>query len=195
MHKPFEITIGGLFIELSGVIVLPNGEEEFTGSLDLRQCPPNSSLENRVVLRGTPENGITVEVLEHLFKDEKMQLLTPFHNRNGIRKFSGKNDLYVVLERGKERQICVICHRAFHPLNRMYWEAGRTSRQLPTEKSADKPLVQHMDLSAARPSEPSNNKGNGHGEEPNSVPAPELKPGEDPANWEAAGREIGIRHN
>jgi hypothetical protein len=153
MFKFFADKIGGVMIELSGNVVTgvldKDKKDNYTWFLpDARKCEENiSSFENFVRLTGTLDDGVTVEVLEHLYQDNKMGIAEPFFNRNGVKEYSVKNDLYVIFRKEKVRQIYVICHRYFQPLERTRWETGNPDL-LPMERVAKKPLVQHMDLSA-----------------------------------------------
>lgn len=154
MFKAFTDNIGGVLVELFGNVVTQvtgRPQDNFMGILfNPRKFEGHVSIENFLRLTGTPEEGVTINVLEHLFQDNKMGIAEPMFNRGGIKEFSKPYDLYVVFEKDNDRRIYVICHRLLQPLDRTVWEAGITDL-LPTERAAKKPLAQHMDLSGIKP--------------------------------------------
>ena len=153
MDKPYEAVNGRIIVELCGLVTLNDekGENFELSCGDFRPWDHKDALlqrtENCAVVAGT-QDGIAVRVYEHLHKEKAMKELDPYYNRDGVKKFAGQNDVYVVLTNQEgERRIYVIAHR-FFPTRVVDWEAG-TCRNLPVEtgKRPDKPLSQPLDLS------------------------------------------------
>lgn len=169
MNKPFRIDLAGVGVELGGNTVIldkDNQKEDRPGELFdfFRSKEHVSHTENYAVLRGNPENGVMVEVLEHVFRDDTMITVLPFSTKNGTSKFSSQNDLYVVFSKDREHRIFVVCHRKF-PTGIIFWDAG-TRKKLPAEKSEGKPLTAHPELPAELAPK---NGGDGHGEQSDIV--------------------------
>jgi len=155
MEKAFLAEVGALDIELGGNVVLSDGENvlDFLCGFFEPWKNKNASvekIENYAVLTGH-QDGIVVGVYEYLHKDKAMKELTPFYNRDGVKKFAAENDVYVVLTKDSDRRIYVIAHRSF-PTRKMVWEAGQC-RYLPPElgRRNEKPLTQRMDLVKTEP--------------------------------------------
>lgn len=149
MEKPFEDKRDKPFIVLEGLVVIEGRDDFFCGLFEPWRMKGAAieRIENHVTIEGY-QAGIDVKVFEHLHLIREMKELTPYHNRNGIKKFAAQNDVYVVLaDQTSKRQVYVIAHRSF-PNTAVDWEAG-PCRDIPVAigKQPDKPLSQPLDLS------------------------------------------------
>jgi len=153
MDKPFGIDLSGVSVELGGIATFLDADNKATedtmGYLEPWRIKNAhvSQTENYAVLEGSPENGVTVKVLEFLYRESKLQGLAPFSARNGIREFFSQNDIFVVFEKDGERRLYVVCHRRF-PTTKIVWEAG-PCRHLPNEKRQQQSEEQAAELDEA----------------------------------------------
>ena len=163
MSDPFRIDLAGVNVELGGNTVVfdkDNRQQDQTGEFFdfFRSKEHVSHTENYAVLDGEPENGVTIKVLEYLSRE--MVAVPSFSEKNGVKKFSSKNDLYVVFSKNGEHRIYVVCHRKF-ATGAIIWQMGMR-KKLPVEVHREKPFADHLDLAAVALTKP----GNGNGQKP-----------------------------
>ena len=159
MEKPFIERFGNLLIKLCGLVKL---EDDPENDILCTTFKLTKTARNYAAVVGY-EDGISVKVYEHLYREGKMQKLDPYFNRDGIKKFESDNVIYVVLARedGKKRIFSIGHHTV------MIWD-NRECEGLPikpedeAENLPDKPLSQPLDLSSIPEPKPTNDGDNGH---------------------------------
>jgi hypothetical protein len=175
MDRPFEkeVVRGGLLVKLCGLIKPGKKPDDDVLLSVLVMERYKGPIKNYVAIVGSLD-GLSLAVYEHLDQGKTVRELSPYYNRDEIRKFEGDNDMYVVLtnDAGAKR-FFTVGHRGFQK-DVVVWE-GFECDGLPMEIKnwTDKVPTQSLDLSKAAKFKSADGDGNNGGD---GRPSGELDP-------------------
>lgn len=164
MLRPFEFPIEGATVTLCGVLIERNGQ----GKPFYKECghiSPNEAKRpeihwrNLVRIAGKPSK---IKIFE-VFQDERIRELKPFHQKDGIAKYSSSQMLYVSVEEENGTKTHVVSYYKF-PTGLVIFEAGLLQKKFEIPKKSEElgrteSLTQRIEIPEPEKT-PKRNKGN-----------------------------------